>query len=116
MNQRSNSLINSNSSLSLVAGHSREGYSVQLSRIQKISSLILVEKLGKSFTDVPKTRFKVAEFFPPFTPPPPDGGFRVSFLALTRGTNVGRSSVLPLPSRRGPRLEMGDEVLELEFL
>ncbi|GBM82156.1 hypothetical protein AVEN_5521-1 [Araneus ventricosus] len=33
----------------------------------------------------------------------------------TRGPNVGRSFVFPLPSHRGPKLESANGVLEFEF-
>ncbi|GBN17129.1 hypothetical protein AVEN_273988-1, partial [Araneus ventricosus] len=39
-------------------------------------------------------------------------GFRVSSLASTRGPNVSRSFVLPLPSHRGSKLESADVVLD----
>ncbi|GBN56773.1 hypothetical protein AVEN_192882-1 [Araneus ventricosus] len=56
--------------------------------------LIVVEKLGKSFTYVPKfvlTQSSKTQNSSHPTPPPSYGGIRVSFLALTRGPNVGRS-------------------------
>ncbi|GBM63658.1 hypothetical protein AVEN_253125-1 [Araneus ventricosus] len=62
-----------------------------------------------------ETRFKVEEFLPPFTSPPPHGGFRVSFLASTRGPNVDRSFVPPLASHRVPKLESANGVLDFEF-
>ncbi|GBN74000.1 hypothetical protein AVEN_174891-1 [Araneus ventricosus] len=62
-----------------------------------------------------QTTFEVTEFLPPFTPPPTHGGFRISFLASTRGHNVGRFFVLQLASHRGPKLESADVVLDLEF-
>ncbi|GBM54670.1 hypothetical protein AVEN_6948-1 [Araneus ventricosus] len=70
--------------------------------------LISVEKIGKSFTDVPQfvlrqgSKSQNSSYTPP-PPPPPHGGFRVSFLASTRDPNVARSSVLPLSSQRGPQ-------------
>ncbi|GBM37168.1 hypothetical protein AVEN_56340-1 [Araneus ventricosus] len=88
--------------------------SQQLARI----SLILVEKLGKTFTDVPKFVMRLGSQSWNSSHPisssttPPHGGFRVSFLASTRGSNVGRSFVLPLPSHRGPKLESADGVLD----
>ncbi|GBN22936.1 hypothetical protein AVEN_273587-1 [Araneus ventricosus] len=81
--------------------------------------LILVEKLGKSFTDVPKfvlrqgSKSQKSAHYSPF---PPHGRFRVSFLASTRGPNVGRSFVSPLASHRGPKLESADGVLDFEFV
>ncbi|GBM39779.1 hypothetical protein AVEN_25000-1 [Araneus ventricosus] len=47
---------------------------------------------------------------------PQHGGFRVSFLASTRGPNVGRSFVLLLPSHRGPKLEPAGKVLDFEIV
>ncbi|GBO42690.1 hypothetical protein AVEN_99487-1, partial [Araneus ventricosus] len=57
---------------------------------------ILVEKLDKAFTDVPKFVLRKGSksqnsYYPDSSP------FRVSFLASMRGANVGRSFVLSLP-------------------
>ncbi|GBL77664.1 hypothetical protein AVEN_152894-1 [Araneus ventricosus] len=51
-----------------------------------------------------ETRFKVAEFFPPFTHPPHMADFRFYFhhdLASLRGPNLGKTIVFPLPSQSG---------------
>ncbi|GBM94311.1 hypothetical protein AVEN_29818-1 [Araneus ventricosus] len=38
------------------------------------------------------------------------------FLASSRGLNLGRSSVVPLPLHRDPKLESAHEVLDFEFI
>ncbi|GBM96037.1 hypothetical protein AVEN_179714-1 [Araneus ventricosus] len=89
--------------------------SQQLARI----SLILVEKLGKTFTDVPKFVLRLgskSQNSSHPSPSPPHWGFRVSFLPSTRGSNVGRSFVSPLSSHRGPKLESADGVLDFELV
>ncbi|GBM18407.1 hypothetical protein AVEN_72746-1 [Araneus ventricosus] len=66
---------------------------------------ILVKKLGKTFTDVPKFVLRQGSKSQNSSHPNssfPHGEFRVSFLASTRGPNVGRSFVLQLPSHRDP--------------
>ncbi|GBN05695.1 hypothetical protein AVEN_128481-1 [Araneus ventricosus] len=67
---------------------------------------ILVEKLGKAFNDVPKSGLrqgsKSNNFFCPLSSTQL-GRFRVSFLASTRGPNLGRTIVFPLASQRDPQ-------------
>ncbi|GBL75349.1 hypothetical protein AVEN_194554-1 [Araneus ventricosus] len=80
---------------------------------------ILVEKLGKVFTDVPNFVLRQGSksqnsSHPNFSSP--TRGFRVSFLASTRGPNIGRTIVFPLASHRGPKLESADGVLDFEFV
>ncbi|GBM89685.1 hypothetical protein AVEN_23588-1 [Araneus ventricosus] len=83
-----------------------------LSRQVVCIPLILVEKLGKTFTNVPKFVLRQGSksqhsshtsLLLPF-------GFRVALLASTRGADVGRSFVLQLASHRGPKLESADGV------
>ncbi|GBM69038.1 hypothetical protein AVEN_236144-1 [Araneus ventricosus] len=61
-------------------------------------------------------KFQNPRILPSHSPLHQHGGFRVSFLASTRGPNVGRSFVFPLASHRGPKLESADEVLDFEFI
>ncbi|GBN29879.1 hypothetical protein AVEN_178985-1 [Araneus ventricosus] len=74
--------------------------------VERAQSEKVIKKLDKTFTDVPKFVLrrgsKSKNSSHPF-PPTPHGGFRVSFLDSTRGSNVGRSFVLPLASQRGPQ-------------
>ncbi|GBM65032.1 hypothetical protein AVEN_68953-1 [Araneus ventricosus] len=88
-------------------------------RIVRDPTRHLFEKVGKTFMDVPKFLLRQGSKSQNSSHPlssSPTLGFRVSFLASTRGPNVGRSFVLLLPSLRRPKLESADEVLDFEFV
>ncbi|GBM68810.1 hypothetical protein AVEN_22281-1 [Araneus ventricosus] len=83
----------------------------QEDKVRRLLPRRQVEKLGKAFADVPKFVLRQGSKSQNRTHPsplPPHGGIRVSFLPSSRGANVGRSFVLPLPSHRGLKLESAD--------
>ncbi|GBN56829.1 hypothetical protein AVEN_85815-1 [Araneus ventricosus] len=55
------------------------------------------------FQSLLRDKVRSRRTLPTHISPLPRGGFRVSFLASTRGPKVGRSFVLPLASQRGPQ-------------
>ncbi|GBM02390.1 hypothetical protein AVEN_138490-1 [Araneus ventricosus] len=62
------------------AGHSREGYAMSFVARPVFPPPILVEKLGKAFTDVPKFVLKQVQsrrLPPTLTPLPPHGAFPI---------------------------------------
>ncbi|GBO37280.1 hypothetical protein AVEN_253813-1 [Araneus ventricosus] len=106
-------------SISCKAGHSRERKAKPFVPTSGLYSTRFSRKIRQKIHGCSKVcfeaRLKVAEFLSPFTPPPLHGGFRVSLLASTRGANVGRSFVLPLPSHRSPKLESVEGVLDFKY-
>ncbi|GBM78001.1 hypothetical protein AVEN_230094-1 [Araneus ventricosus] len=82
------------------AGHSRERKAKPFAPTTGLYSTHFSRKIRQIIHGSSKvcceTRFKVVDFLP-------HGGFRFSFLASTRGPNLGKTFVVPLPSQRGPQ-------------